>query len=342
MDRRQLFGFFLLLLFISACGNEEANVETVDATNNGEQKVITLGHVTADDHILHLAVEKFKEEVEERSDGSMTVDIYPQQQLGGEADMMDQLRNGTLDMGALTIAELTARSEAFNAWYMPYLLGGLDATEEMRQTEEADEILHSLDDHEGVHPLSYYVIENRHVFSVDEPVTTMEDFRNLQVRIPPGTAIDDFYQRLGATPSPVEQQEVYTSLQTGVLEAADVDVDAVLANRYHEVGDHVAMTGHHDWVIGVLYSQPLWDQLTEEQQTIVEESIEIAAQYSHEISGELQDEYIERAQEEGVEIHEFEDMDEITEIAEEMHEDYATDNELIENFIEKAREIENH
>lgn len=327
--------FVVVFIFvIAACGNNGG-----DSGNDIETRTLTLGHVTQEGHVLHQANLVLAAEIEERSGGAMTLDIFPAQQLGGEADMMDQVRNGTLDFITPTVATLGARSETFNAWYMPFLLGGIQATHEMMQTDVAQDVLHSLDDSEGIHAIGYFAIDNRHIFSPTRELRTLDDLRGLTVRIPPGPAIRDFYEAVGASPTPVEMQEVYNALQTGVLDAADVDVDAVMSNRYYEVGGYLNRTGHHDWVIPVLFSQMVWDELSDAERTIIIESFEVAMDYSLNRTLELHEQLIEKVQEEGIEIIDFQDMEGIIEIAQQLHEDYAERDPIIAEFIEVAREI---
>ena len=335
MKKQTWFLAMALLFFVSilaACGGGNEAASTGEDNNSegseGSERVITIGHVTADTHLLHLSAEKFKEVVEEKSDGTMVVDIYPQQQLGTEPDMMEQMSSGSLDMVWSTIANLTTKSNALNAWNMPYLIEDLDTLKQLVDSDIAMELLGTLDESEGAHPVGYITIENRHLVST-EPITTLDHLQGLKVRIPPGTSTSEFYEAIGASPTPVSMQEVYNSLQTGVLDAADADVDAVLTNRYYEVADHVTLTGHHDWVIALLYSQTIWDTLNDEEKQIIEEAAKEASDYSYELTKEKQAEYIEQAKEQGVTFHEFEDMDEIRDIAQEIQDKYAAEETLI-------------
>lgn len=331
----------LLTMALVGCGGGDSTGASADSGGEAGDRVIKIGHVTADSHILHLSAEKFKEVVEEKSDGKMTVEIYPQQQLGTEPDMMEQMKNGSLDMVWSTIASLTTRSNALNAWNMPYLIEGLDNLKEIVDTDIAMELLASLDESEGSHPIGYITIDNRHIFSL-EPITTLEDIKGLRTRIPPGKSTSDFYEAIGASPTPVSMQEVYNAFQTGVIDAGDVDIDAVMSNRYYEVGKNVTLTGHHDWVIAQLYSQAIWDTMSDEEKEIIEEAAKESTEYSYEITKQKHEEFIEEAEAQGVTFHEFEDMEEIRKIAEEIHEKYAEEEPLIKEFIEEAKRIKNN
>src|SRR5699024_11513771 len=79
------------------------------------------------DHIWNQAAEKLAEELEERSDGRMTMELYPGGQLGSYADMIQQLESGSLDFGFITYAFLTSKSDAFSAWFALYLFDSYEA-----------------------------------------------------------------------------------------------------------------------------------------------------------------------------------------------------------------------
>src|SRR5699024_7301409 len=115
----------------------------------------------------------------------------------------------------------------------------------------------------------------------------------------------------------------------------------VLSNRYYEVAPHVTLTGHHEWVIALIYSQPLWDGLNDEEKELIEEATITARDYSYELTQEKHEEFLEIAEENGVIFHELEDEEEIREIAEEVQEEYASENPLIEKFIEEANQLKN-
>lgn len=335
-----IVAIMLLSIMLAGCGEEEGASAAAESKDGGGERVIKVGHVTSDTHILHLSAEKFKEVVEEKSDGKMVVDIYPQQQLGTEADMMEQMKSGSLDMVWSTIANLTTKSNALNAWNMPYLIEGLDDLREMVDTDVAMEILGSLGENEGSHPIGYITIDNRHIFSL-KPIKTLEDLKGLKVRIPPGKSTSDFYEAIGASPTPVSMADVYNAFQTGVIDAGDVDIDAVISNRYYEVGKNVTLTGHHDWVIAQLFSQKVWDEMSDEEKAIIEEAAKASTDYSYELTTKMHEEFIEKAKAEGVEFHEFEDMDEIKEIAKEIQEKYSKEEPLIKEFIEEVNKIKN-
>src|SRR5690625_5898902 len=129
---------FLLLgsILLVACGggSEESSADSDDSTDSedseetgdGETYEFKLGHIAPPDHIWNQAAENLAEELEERSDGRMTMELYPGGQLGSDADMVQQLESGSLDFGFITNAFLTSKSDEFSACFVSYLLYSYD------------------------------------------------------------------------------------------------------------------------------------------------------------------------------------------------------------------------
>src|SRR5699024_3776706 len=163
---RNLLMFILLFgsLLLAACGGNEAEEGSAEADSepaetggggDGETYEFKLGHIAPPDHIFNEAGEKLAEELEERSDGRMTLELYPGGQLGSDADMVQQLETGSLDFGFITNAFLTSKSDAFSAWFAPFLFDSYEAAQEASETDIAKEILATLDD-QGLKALDYF------------------------------------------------------------------------------------------------------------------------------------------------------------------------------------------
>src|SRR5690606_15964308 len=152
----------------------------------GETYKFKLAHIAPPDHIWNETAEKFAEELEKRSDGRMTMDLYPGGQLGGEPDMVQQLETGSLDFGFITTAFLTSRSDAFSAWFAPYLFDSYEAAFKAKDTDIAKEILGTLDDGK-LKGLDYFFSGNR-TMMFSKKIETPEEMEGLTLRVTPSPA----------------------------------------------------------------------------------------------------------------------------------------------------------
>ena len=161
---RNLFMFMMVLgtVLLVACNGdaEESSTEAKtsengEAASGGETYEFKLGHIAPPDHIWNEAAEKLAEELEERSDGRMTMELYPGGQLGSDADMVQQLETGSLDFGFITNAFMTSKSDAFSAWFAPFLFDSYEDALEASNSEIAKEVLATVDD-QGLKAMDYF------------------------------------------------------------------------------------------------------------------------------------------------------------------------------------------
>ena len=130
----------VMMLVLSACMKRNSETKPVSGeleNSKGQTYNFKLAHIAPPTHIWNDAAIKFAEELEKRSDGRMKMELYPGGQLGGEPDMVQQLETGSLDFAFITTAFLTSKSDAFSAWFAPYLFESYEAAFEAKDTEVA-------------------------------------------------------------------------------------------------------------------------------------------------------------------------------------------------------------
>src|SRR5690625_91286 len=281
---------FLLLgsILLVACGggSEESSADSDDSTDtedseetgDGETYEFKLGHIAPPDHIWNQAAEKLVEELEERSDGRMTLDIYPGGQLGSDADMVQQLESGSLDFGFITNAYLTSKSDAFSAWFAPYLFDSYEDALAASDTDVAKEILATLDE-DGLKALDYFFSGHR-TMMFNEKIDTPEDIEGLTLRVSPSPALEDWYRSLGASPESISLPDVYQAAQTGVIDGMEMDLDVAISSNFDEVTGYGAVTNHMVWPSVMIMNKALFDDMSEEDQQIVQDALAATSEYA--------------------------------------------------------------
>jgi len=345
--RNFLFVFMLFgILLLVACGDsEDSNADTDGATESGdstnsvktgdgETYEFKLGHIAPPDHIWNQAAENLAEELEERSDGRMTMELYPGGQLGSDADMVQQLESGSLDFGFITNAFLTSKSDAFSAWFAPYLFDSYEDALAASDTEIAKEILATLDE-DGLKALDYFFSGHR-TMMFSEKAETPEDIKGLTLRVTPSPALEDWYRSLGASPESISLPDVYQAAQTGVIDGMEMDLDAAVTSNFNEVTGYGAMTNHMVWPSVMIINKALFDDMSEEDQQIVEESMAAASEYATLKRADQEEEFMDILTERGMELYEI-DTSLFDEYTEEFDEKYKAIDPLIEEFIEEFR-----
>lgn len=338
---REMIGFrkfsltlliFMLVLTAAACGND---TDAKPAAGSGEKYSFKLAHITPTDHMWHKAAEKFKEELEKNSDGRMTVEIYPASQLGSEADMVQQISSGSVDFGLITAAYMSSRAPAFTAWFAPYAFEDLKETNAARDTDIAKKILATLDD-QGLKGLDYLFAGNRVMLFKDKEVKKPEDMKGLAFRVTPSPPLQDFYKSLGASPESLPLPEVYAAVQTGVIDGMDMDLDATITNKYHEVAKYGAVTNHMVWPSVAIMNKDKYEKLSDADKKIVEDAIKTAADYSANTRASQEEEFKKTLSDTGMKIYEI-DQKLFEPYIKQFDEKYGPTDPLIQEFIDTFR-----
>src|SRR5690606_2607216 len=229
----------MLILVLAACSNDEEKADNTASAGTGEYPKVTfkLAHITPTDHMWHQASEKFKEELESITGGKMSVEIYPASQLGSEADMVQQVEAGSVDMAMITAAYLTSRTPEMAAWFAPYLFETLEEANTAAQSDLGQQVLKKVEG-TGLKGLTYLFAGQRTIVTKDAKINSTDDLNGLKLRVTPSPALQSFYRNAGAAPESLSLTEVYSALQTGVIDGMDMDLDATITNKYAEIAKY--------------------------------------------------------------------------------------------------------
>lgn len=319
-------------LLLTACSSGNQPSHSADPSA-GATYSFKLTHITQPTHVWHQTAEKFAEELKTRSDNRMTVEIYPAGQLGPEKDMVQQLETGALDFGLITNGYMSTRLESLNAWFMPFVFDNLEEATQARSSEPAKEMLKALDN-QGLVGMDFMFAGNRHILMKQSIVSSPEDAKGKKVRILGSPAIQDFWTALGAGPTPMPLPEVYTSLQTGVIDGIDIDLDALVTEKYYENAKHLTLSNHMTFPSVVVMSKATQAKLSPEDQQIVNEAMKAAVDWGVQEAVARETKNLEELKTLGIEIQELKDISAFNQIKNDIQKKYAEKDPLIKAFLE--------
>ena len=246
------------------------------ATLLGSQAVMAadytlkFGHLANEQNIWNKAALKFKELVETNSDGRIEVQVFPNEQLGSEMDVINSIQLGTADM---TITGESLQNWAPKAAMMavPYLFRDAD---HMRKAVEGDvgkQIEAQITERTGLVPLAWFERGPRELTS-NRPIKTPDDLDGLRIRVPNVPLFVDTWEALGARPTPMAFSEVFTSLQQNTIEAQENPLSLIESASFNEVQQYVDMTDHvRSWIYVVIGKQKL-ESMPDDLQTVVRDA----------------------------------------------------------------------
>ncbi|MFC6589001.1 TRAP transporter substrate-binding protein [Sulfitobacter pacificus] len=227
-----------------------------------------LGLITPPPHIWTKAAEAFGAELAEASGGEHSVSVFPARQLGNEAEMLQQLQTGALDMAFMTVAEVSNRAPDLGAFYAPYLANDITHAGRILRSDTAKNLLAPLAGQVGAVGVGYGMAGLRQIVSRGE-INSAKDLAGLKLRITPFEPILDFYNAIGAAPTPMPLPAVYDALANGQVDAIDMDAELIWVLKYYEHADTVVQTDHMMFPMVGLVSARVWAGMSEADRTMI-------------------------------------------------------------------------
>lgn len=267
---------------LSGCANTGAATSAEATAEN--PMVLTLAHGLSETHTVHIAMTEFADKVNEGTEGRIQVRILPNGQLGSENENKEQLMAGVISMTKVSAPGLATYNESYHTFGLPYIF---DNTEDfyhvMDSKQMRDFFLSSEDD--GFVTLTYYTSGARSFYTKDKAIRTPEDLKGLKIRVQDMKSQTDMLKALGGIPVTMSYGDVYTSLQTGIIDGAESNETALTTGKHGEICK-VFSTDEHAMIPDVLVmSAKTWKNISpEDQQVILEAAYESTE--SHKVSWE--------------------------------------------------------
>jgi TRAP-type C4-dicarboxylate transport system substrate-binding protein len=229
-----------------------------------------MGVPTAPSHVWTIEANAFAANFAERTGGAHSIAVFPAGQLGNDAQMLQQLQTGALDMAFMPIAEITNRIPELGALYAPYLATDVAAAARLLATDEARGLLDQLPARIGVVGIGYSLAGMRQIIS-RAPVHSLADLRGRKLRITPLDPIRDFYVIAGAAPIPLPLGSVYDALANGQIDAVDMDLENIWKQNYYDLAETVILSNHMMFPMVGLVSAAKWRTLEPELKATITE-----------------------------------------------------------------------
>jgi tripartite ATP-independent transporter DctP family solute receptor len=204
---------------------------------------LVFSHHVPTSHLLHGVAEKFAENVKQGTNGAVTISIRPASQLFNLRTSAEALQLGTLDMCWTDLATLGNWQPQFGFVSLPFLFNDYDHVKKVLYGPIGQKVCKDVKDALGIEVLSLGASGFR-VFLSKKPIQTADDVRGLRLRVPEIPTWVEMAKALGANPTPIPAGEIYTALQTGVVDAFESPADFIMSSRNYEVAGFVTRTHH--------------------------------------------------------------------------------------------------
>jgi len=269
------------LTFLALSGCVLANVAWADNVT------LKLGVVTPTDHPHSISAREFARLVAEKTDGSVNVTVSDNGALGSNNELLDAIQSGIIDFTISTPGVMATYQPAMGILELPYIFTSKDHMMAVTRGDIGAQIGASYKDASGIEILGYFGGAQRNMITAKTVINSIDDLSGLKMRSPDVAVQLEWWDALGALGSVVAFSEVYTALQTGVVDGAENEFTTFTSARWAEVAKHVALTQHAITVRPLIANAAKISGLTEEQQAAIREAAAEAADFDVELEGQL-------------------------------------------------------
>jgi tripartite ATP-independent transporter DctP family solute receptor len=241
-------------------------------------KTMKVGLGVPESHFEVRAMKEFKKYVEEKTGGEILVDLYPATQLGNDKEVLEAIKVNVAHMNLPGPAVLGNFVKEFSIATLPYLFATQEIADKVCDGPWGQKLLDRLDA-AGFVGLGFGDFGYRHVTNNVRPITRLEDFKGLKLRVMQNPSHIAVFRSLGANPTAMAFSEVFSALQQGVIDGQENPLKNITSNKLTEVQKYLTLTRHvYEWIVFVV-GKRFYDGLTPEQQKILQEASIIARDY---------------------------------------------------------------
>ncbi|UXH43345.1 DctP family TRAP transporter solute-binding subunit [Rossellomorea vietnamensis] len=322
----------IMMILVSGCSNKAKGNE------RSAEYVLRLGHLQTETHPYHKGALKFKELVEERSNGRIQIDIFPSSQLGNGRDQIEGAQIGSIHFHIGSVAPVTNFAPKFNLLNLPYLFESREHAFKVLDGEVGKDIASDLENR-GLINLGYMENGWRHMTNNKKPIKTSADAANLKLRVQESPPYISFIKALDSTPVPIPFGELYTALEQHVVDGQENPLAQIYLNKFNEVQKYLSLTAHNYDAAVFIMSKTTHDTLPEDLQKVVDESAKEAIQYERQVALEDEEKLLEDLKKTDIQIEENPDRESFRKAVEPVYKEFEASigKELFEK-IESLRE----
>lgn len=236
--------------------------------DNIEEHTFALSTTASSGSALATVTHYFADRVGELSNGKIKVDVFEGSTLGTESQNLEALTTGTLDMAIIGVEFYVNSIPQVGALMLPYMYDDYDQVQKVLESEAGQYASQQLMDIANVKNLGYYVMQFRNMYTT-KPLYSVDDLKGLKIRVPESALYVDTFKMMGAAPTPLAFGEVYTALDTGVVQGVENTPDSALHNSWVEVAPYFNQTNHLNAPTTFSMSNKVFESLNDDEKNLL-------------------------------------------------------------------------
>ena len=236
------------------------------ATASAQQPVtIRLGHVGFPGSLFDISGQKFAQDVNQALKGRVEVRVFHSSQLGSDEQMIKGIRVSAPEM-QIPSTVMSTVDQRYGVFEMPYLIVSRAHMKKAAENQQVQKALFEPLPARGIRVLGVWENGFRHITNNVRPIVRPEDLKGIKLRVPGGVWRVKMFQAYGANPSPMPFAEVYSALQSGVMDAQENPFSQIASAKFQEVQKFLSLTGHVYTPAFLIVSEDFWKKLPKDVQ----------------------------------------------------------------------------
>lgn len=307
LKKYRLLAVLLVLLmslsvFIAGCGSDKDKEKKSD---DGKQITIRLAHPMAPGNNVTLGYEKFKEIVENKSNGKIKIQLYGNTVLGSDRVTMESVQKGTLEMASSSSPNMASFSPKFMVFDLPYITAPENQQKLYKALDEGElgKYFNKVSEDLGLKPIMWSEYGYRNFVSAKKEIKNASDLKGLKVRTTDSPVEVAVAKALGMNPAPIAWGEVYTALQQGTIDGEGNTFGLLYDAKHHEALKYAVDSAHNYSMHLLMINKKYFDSLPKDAQDILLASGKEALQYERQISAQLEEKAKQKFIETGIKVH---------------------------------------
>lgn len=303
MNSKTLSFFFVgLLVGVVAASAAYSWMLKSSTSSSKTAQVLKLAHTLDPKHPVHQAMEFMAERLREKSAGSVELQIFPNSQLGSETECIELVQQGALAITKTSAAPLEGFVPELALFGVPYVFRNEEHYWKLIYSDLGKQLL-AAGEAKGIRGLCYYDAGARSFYTVNRPILKPSDLSGLKIRVQQSKTAMDMVQALGGSPTPVPFGELYTALQSSMVDGAENNAPSFYSNRHYEVCKHYSLDEHTRVPDLLLVSTKVWNELSPQVQIWLQEAADESSEFQRKLWQQETARLFELIRKEGVEIH---------------------------------------
>lgn len=262
---------------------------------------LKLGHVAPEAQPYAKAAVKFAELVKQYTNGNVEVQIFPNSLLGDQRDLLEGLQLGSIDIALTSSAVLASFMPKVQVFDLPFMFRDAEHVYKVVDGPLAKEI-YAGDEAKKMKVIATWENGFRDISNNKHAVKTPDDMKGIKIRVMENKLYIEMFKALGAEPTPMARGELFTALQTGIVDAQDNPIGQTYTSRFYEVQKHITLSGHTYSPEPMVFSLATWNKIPAKEQAAVLKASAEAAKYNRDLDESLQQDYIKKSEEKGMAV----------------------------------------